>query len=61
MNSKPRKITSPTDSTVPISRMDMELYNHDSSITSRQMSENIKRIKNCEEKDLQKENNFCKN
>jgi hypothetical protein len=29
--------------------------------TERQTSENIKRIKNCKEENLQKENNFCKN
>jgi hypothetical protein len=29
MDSKPRKISPSTDSTVPISRMDMELYNYD--------------------------------
>jgi hypothetical protein len=60
-DSKPRKISPSTDSTVPIPRMDMELYDNDSSITSRQTSENIKGIKNCEEKNLQKENDFCKN
>jgi hypothetical protein len=61
MDGKFKKISPSTDSTVPISRMDMGLDNNDSSITSRQMSENIKRIKNCEEKNLQKEDNFCMN
>jgi hypothetical protein len=39
----------------------MGFNNYDSSITSRQTSENIKGIKNCKEKNLQKENDFCKN
>jgi hypothetical protein len=61
MDNKPRKISPSTNSTIPIPKLDMELYNNDSSITERQMSKNFERIKNCEEKNLQKENDFCKN
>jgi hypothetical protein len=61
MDSKPRKITSSTNSTVPISKKDMGLNEYNSSITKRQTSENSKRTKKCEEKDLQKENDFCEN
>jgi hypothetical protein len=61
MDSQPREITSPTNSTIPISRMDMGFSEHDSSITKRQTSENPERTEKCKEKNLQEENNFCEN
>jgi hypothetical protein len=61
MDSKFRKISPLTDSTVPISRMDMGLNNYDSPTTERQMYKDFEKTKNRKKKDLQKENNFCKN
>jgi hypothetical protein len=61
MDSKPREITSSTDSTIPIPRLDMGFNNYDSSITERQTSKIFERTKNRKEKDLQKEDDFCKN
>jgi hypothetical protein len=58
MDSKFRKITLSTDTTVPIFGMDMGFNNHDSSIISRQTFENFKRIENCKKENLQKENDF---
>jgi hypothetical protein len=61
MDSKPRKITPSTDSTISIPRLDMGFNNYDSPTTERQTSKDFERTKNHKKKDLQKENDFCKN
>jgi hypothetical protein len=51
MDVQPREITFPTNSTIPISRMDMGFSEHDSSITKRQTFEDLEGIEKCKEKE----------